>query len=209
MRERVRALGLDVWFAPDVDLQRPGGPFDSPLNRGEPVVIERGDMLHCDLGVTGWNLKTDTQHLGYVLREGETDAPAGLYAALANAHRLQDIVMAEMRPGRTGNEVLASSLAAMQAQGIRGSIYAHPTGDHGHGAGPVIGLWDHQEGVPGRGELRLRPETWYAIELQATTPVAEWDGQPVRAALEEDAVMDANGDMHWVLARQERFHLVR
>lgn len=209
MRERVLALGLGEWFPPDVDLQRPGISFDSPIADGEARVIERGDLLHCDFGVVGWNLKTDTQHLGYVLKEGETDAPPGLYAALDAANRLQDIVITRMKPGRTGNEVLASSLAIMGREGIDGSIYTHPTGDHGHGAGPLIGLWDHQEGVPGRGDLRLRQNTWYAIELQATSPVPEWGGQPVRAALEEDAVMGADGKVEWVRSRQEKFHLVR
>src|ERR1041384_7988642 len=61
--------------------------------------------------------------------------------ALANANQLQDLLIERMRPGRSGNEVLADALAAMKAEGINGSIYTHPIGDHGHGAGPLIGLW--------------------------------------------------------------------
>ena len=172
-------------------------------------VIERGDLLHCDFGLVGLGLATDTQHLGYVLREGETAPPEGLQRALKVANDLQDILMAEMVPGRTGNEVLAAALERMRNAGIDGSIYTHPIGDHGHGAGPLIGLWDRQEAIPARGEVKLRPETWYAIELQATSPVPEWDGQPVRAALEEDAVLRSDGTMAWVLRRQTEFHLVR
>ena len=56
-------------------------------------------------------LNTDTQHLAYVLRDGETDAPAGLRKALANSNTLQDITLEEIRPGRSGNEILAASLA--------------------------------------------------------------------------------------------------
>ena len=97
----------------------------------------------------------------------------------------------------------------MRAEGIDGTIYTHPIGDHGHGAGPLIGLWDRQEGVPGRGEVPFRPSTWFSIELQATTPVQEWGGQPVRMAQEEEAYLDETGARHWVLRRQERFHLVR
>jgi hypothetical protein len=114
-----------------------------------------------------------------------------------------------MEPGRTGNEVLARTLARMRDEGIDGTVYTHPIGDHGHGAGPTIGLWDRQEGVPGRGDVPLRPNTWFSIELQATTPVAEWGGQPVRMAQEEEAYIDADGNRHWVLRRQEAFHLVR
>ena len=99
--------------------------------------------------------------------------------------------------------------AAMRAQGINGTIYTHPIGDRGHGAGPLIGLWDHQEGVPGRGDVPLLPSTWFSIELQATTPVPEWGGQAVRSAQEEDAELGADGAMRWILRRQTAFHIVR
>jgi hypothetical protein len=172
-------------------------------------VIRRGDVLHCDFGLTALGLNTDTQHMGYVLREGESDAPAGLYAALGRSNRLQDLLLEEMVPGRTGNEVLRRTLERMRAEGIDGTVYTHPIGDHGHGAGPLIGLWDRQDGVAGRGDVPLRPSTWFSIELQATTPVSEWDGQPVRMAQEEEALLDTAGRPAWVLRRQERFHLVR
>jgi hypothetical protein len=50
---------------------------------------------------------------------------------------------------------------------------------------------------------------WHSVELYATTPVPEWDDQEVRIALEEDAAMNADGSMEWILRRQEHFHLVR
>jgi hypothetical protein len=50
---------------------------------------------------------------------------------------------------------------------------------------------------------------WVSVELQATTPVAEWDGQPVRSAQEEDIVLGADGVPRWALRRQTEFHLVR
>jgi Xaa-Pro aminopeptidase len=205
MRQRVNDLGLGTWFHTDVDVQRRG----QDLTGADAVVIQRGDVLHCDFGLTALGLNTDTQHMGYVLREGERDAPEGLKRALLNSNRLQDLLMAEMRPGRTGNEVLTSTLAAMRAAGINGTVYTHPIGDRGHGAGPLIGLWDHQEGVPGRGDVTLLPATWFSIELQATTPVPEWGGQSVRSAQEEDAELGADGQMRWILRRQTAFHIVR
>ena len=205
MRQRVNDLGLGSWFQPSVAVQRAGVEMADSAN----PVIRRGDVLHCDFGITALGLNTDTQHMGYVLRPGETDAPAGLRAALARGNRLQDILLEEMRPGRTGNQVLAAARARMRTEGIDGTIYTHPIGAHGHGAGPLIGLWDRQEGVPGRGDVALRPNTWFSIELQATTPVPEWNGQPVRMGLEEEARLDEAGARHWVLRRQERFHLVR
>ena len=205
MRQRVNDLGLGTWFHTDVDVQRRG----QDLSGLDSVVIQRGDVLHCDFGITALGLNTDTQHMGYVLRDGERDVPAGLKRALQNSNRLQDLLLAEMRPGRSGNDVLASTLTAMRAAGLNGTVYTHPIGDRGHGAGPLIGLWDHQEGVPGRGDVPLLPGTWFSIELQATTPVSEWGGQPVRSAQEEDAELGSDGAMRWILRRQTDFHVVR
>jgi Xaa-Pro aminopeptidase len=205
MRQRVNDLGFGTWFHTDVDAQRPG----VDLSDSAGVVIQRGDVLHCDFGITAMGLNTDTQHMGYVLRPGEHDVPDGIKRALANSNRLQDLLLAEMKPGRTGNDVLAAARVAMQAAGIDGTIYTHPIGDRGHGAGPLIGLWDHQEGVPGRGDVPLTPSTWFSIELQATTPVPEWNNQPVRSAQEEDAELNADGVMRWVLRRQTAWHVVR
>jgi hypothetical protein len=50
---------------------------------------------------------------------------------------------------------------------------------------------------------------WYSIELQATTPVPEWNGQAVRMAQEEDVIIDAAGKVRWALKRQDRLFLVK
>jgi Xaa-Pro aminopeptidase len=204
-RQRITDLGLQTWFQPSVTVQRRGVELADSVN---PVIL-RGDVLHTDVGITVFGLNTDTQHMGYVLRDGETEPPAGLRAALGVGNRLQDMLLEEMVPGRTGNDVLARTLARMRAAGIDGTVYSHPVGDHGHGAGPIIGLWDRQEGVAGRGDVPLRPNTWFSIELQATVPVPDWDGQRVRIALEEEAHLDGTGARSWVLRRQESYHLVR
>lgn len=210
LRQRVNDAGLGTWFQPSVTVQRQGKPGGLDiLNKITGVVIERGDVLHTDFGITAMRLNTDTQHMGYVLRAGETDVPAGIRGAMKNANRLQDLVLEKMRPGRSGNDVLADVLRQMKAEGIHGSVYSHPIGDHGHAAGPLIGLWDRQDGVPGRGDVTLLPQTWFSIELSAKTPVPEWGGQELQVALEEDAVLDANGGMSWVLKRQTEYHLVK
>ena len=206
MRQKVNDLGLGTWFQPSVEVQR-AGVSDAQL--GDNPIIQKGDVLHCDFGITAERLNTDTQHMGYVLRDSETDVPAGVKQALASSNRLQDIVMAEIRPGRTGNEILASARARAASEGINGTVYTHPIGLNGHGAGPLIGLWDYQDGVPGRGDAKVIANMWFSIELQATSNVAEWNGQPLRSAQEEDAVIDSTGAIHWALQRQTEYHLVR
>ena len=202
MRQRVNDLGLGSWFHPSVNLQR---------RDGEPVtqVIQRGDVLHCDFGIVALGLATDTQHMAYVLQEGESDAPEGLRRALANTNRLQDILLEEMNVGRSGDQVLSAVLDRMRAAGLNGTMYTHPIGDHGHGAGPLIGLWDRQDGVPGRGDVPVLANMWFSTEMQVTTPVPEWDGQAVRMMQEEEAEVTADGTVRWVLRRQTELHLVR
>ena len=203
-RQRVNDQGLGTWFQPSIEVQRQG-----VADVGDDPVIQAGDVLHCDVGITVARLNTDTQHMAYVLKPGETDAPAGLKAALANANRMQDFSMEEIKPGRTGNEILASVRARMKAAGINGTMYSHPIGVNGHGAGPLIGLWDYQNGVPGRGDAKVIASMWFSIELQATTPVAEWGGQPVRMAQEEDMIVGADGKTRWALKRQDKLFLVK
>ena len=106
---RVADLGLKVSFSPFVSI-RGRSPKDVEKWGKDDKVIRPGDLLHCDFGIVYLNLCTDTQQQAYVLKEGETDAPAGLKRALALGNRLQDIHMEEMTVGRTGNQVLAAAL---------------------------------------------------------------------------------------------------
>ena len=190
IRQRFADLGVDGWFQPTVSLQRAGVPLLDERGTVLPAVpfdaaIEPGDLVHCDVGLSSLGLTTDTQRNAYVLRAGEDDAPAGLRTALTAGNRMQDLVTAQLLPGRTGNQVLAASRAAAATEGLDGDVYSHPVGYHGHGAGPVIGLWDQQDGVPGAGDRVLHPDTAYALELCVRVPVPEWGGQVVRMALEE------------------------
>lgn len=209
LRQQVANLGVDTWFQPSIRVQKPGKAGVSLIREDGPTVIERGDVLHVDFGIKAMRLNTDTQHMGYVLREGETTVPAGIRRALLNANALQDIVLANLKAGLSGNDVLARSLAQMKLAGLNGSVYTHPVGDHGHGAGPLIGLWDRQQGVPGRGDTLVLPNTWFSIELNVATPVPEWGGKELWVGEEEDAAVDADGRAAWILPRQTEYHLVK
>lgn len=201
-RERIDGLGLQPWFQPSLGISRAGA---KGLLEGD-VVIQPGDMLWTDFGITYLGLNTDTQHLGYVLRPGETDAPAGLKRGLAEANEIQDTLTAAFRTGRTGNEMLEIARAGAIAKGLKPSIYSHPIGYHGHGAGSSIGFWDNQ-GPSRQGEHRLRPGTAWSIELSAKTKVPEWGGQEVEFRTEEDAFFDGSR-VRYLDGRQSDFHLI-
>ncbi|NNM05258.1 MAG: aminopeptidase P family protein [Gemmatimonadetes bacterium] len=191
IRQRINDLGLDTWFHPSIDIRR--SPTDTEkYGRGDNV-IRRGDLLHCDVGITYLGLSTDMQHNAYVLRIGETEAPEGLKALLRNGNRLQEIHLEEMKVGRTGNEILGSILERGRAEGLRPRVYTHPIGPYGHGSGTMIGMTEKQEFVPGTGEHPLFANTVYAMEFSVAANVPEWGGVEVSMGLEEQAVVTAEG----------------
>lgn len=193
LRQRVTELGLQTWFHPSVSIQRSEMDKNTFLRsfseRERDQVIQYGDLLHVDFGITYLRLNTDQQQHFYVLKPDEKTVPEGLQKAFLNGNRLQDILVDEFVAGKTGNEILQDALAEAQRNNISASIYTHPLGFHGHGAGPTIGLWDQQQGVPGQGDYPLFPNTVYSIELFAATEVPEW-GKIVRIMLEEDGLFD-------------------
>jgi len=209
-RQRVRALNLTAWFHPSVSVQRGGdrqtGFLESFSKRPAKNIIQPGDLLHVDFGITYLGLNTDTQQHAYVLKPGESNAPDGLKQALETGNRLQDILTSNFKTGRSGNEILKVSRKQAISEGIKPSIYTHPIGFHGHAAGPTIGLWDQQGGVEGKGDYKLHPNTAYSIELNATVDVPEWNKE-IRIMLEEDAFF--NGDsLRYIDDRQTKLWLI-
>ncbi|UUL83267.1 M24 family metallopeptidase [Sphingomonas qomolangmaensis] len=186
-RERIAALKLDTWFQPSVAVSRRG--VKDTLD-GD-TVIAPGDLIWTDFGIEYLRLHTDTQQNAYVLRPGETQAPKGLRDGLAANNRVQDALTTSFRVGDSGNAILARARAKAIAQGLNPSIYSHPIGYHGHGAGTAIGFWDNQQPDP-RGDYPLYPNTAWSIELAATAAVPEWGGQLVSFKTEEDAYYDGS-----------------
>ena len=201
-RERIAELGLDTWFQPSVAISRRGA--DEMLD-GD-TVIQRGDMIWTDFGITYLRLNTDTQQNAYVLRQGETRAPKGLRDGLAASNLVQDALTSSFKAGDSGNAILARARAKAIALGLEPSIYSHPIGYHGHGAGTAIGFWDAQSAGP-RGEYAVRPDTAWSIELSATMPVPEWDNQRISFRTEEDAFFDGE-TVQYMDGRQKQFYLI-
>ena len=210
-RDRIRELGLITWFHPTVDLQRSDNikfDFLSAFSKSKVSnVIQKGDLLHVDFGITYLGLNTDTQQHAYVLKDGEMNAPAELNNALRIGNKLQDILTNEFTTGRTGNEILLSALTKAKSVGIKPQIYTHPIGFYGHGSGPTIGMWDKQEGVPVNGDYPLFKNTAYSIELNAKVYIESW-GKEIAIMLEEDAFFDGE-KCDYMDSRQTKLILIR
>lgn len=201
-RDRLLQLGLAPWFHPSVAIQRQG--VKGMLDGAE--VIQPGDLLWTDFGITYLRLNTDTQHLAYVLKPGESRAPAGLRQGLANSNLVQNILTRHFAVGRSGNEVLALARKDAITAGLDPSIYTHPIGLHGHGAGPSIGFWDNQNPDP-RGSGKINANTAWSIELTSYASVPEWGGQRVDFRTEENAFFDGKG-VRYIDGRQTEITLI-
>ena len=188
LRQTVTDMGLETWFHPTIDIQRTNQELQSHIysfTKGDKdKIIQKGDLLHCDFGITYIGLNTDCQQHAYVLKDNETSVPEYLASAFKKGNRLQDILTTTMHEGKTGNEILLSSLSTAKKEGLRPSIYTHPLGKYGHSAGTTIGMWDSQGGVPFNGDYSLHKNTVYAIELNVTVSIPEWQ-KDIRIMLEE------------------------
>lgn len=205
LRQKVTDMGLETWFHPTIDVQRSDEALKSHIysfTKGEKdKVIIPGDLLHCDFGITYIGLNTDCQEHAYVLQEGETKVPVFLAEAFSEGNRVQDIFTGFFEEGKTGNEILAASLAKGKAEGLRPAIYTHPLGTYGHSSGTTLGMWDSQGGVPVNGDYPLHYNTVYAIELNTTVTIEAWK-KDIRIMLEEAGFYGKDG-FRYVNGRQE------
>ncbi len=207
------AAGVRTWFQPDLRVQRATG--DIATSRGflavapEGTVIQRGDVVHIDFGISYMGFDTDWQKMAYVLKPGERDVPAGLKQAMANSNTLQDALMQRhARPGMTGGAVFNATMAEMRERGIEAMIYSHPIGNQGHGLGTSIDFRSGLRSDTTAQNSRLRLGSYISIELNTATPIPEWNGKKVFVMFEDDAYLTEQG-YRFFRPRQEQFYLIR
>lgn len=202
---------VQPWFQPDIRVQRKG--LESGSSRGflavapSEMVIQPGDLVHLDFGVTFMGLNTDWQKMAYVLRPGETQPPAGILAAVKRTNALQDSLIRHSRPGRTAADVYDAVMADMKDRGIAAQIYSHPLGNQGHALGASIDFRAAQR-KDMSADRPLRRNSWIAIELNTRSSIPEWDDQEVLIMHEDPAWLSDEGWKFFV-PRQESVYLIR
>lgn len=206
--QRVSELGLENYAWPWFRI-RTRAPEVSKKYGKDDNVIRQGDLIQCDVGIRYLRYFTDHCEWAYVLRPGETDAPAGYKRVMAEANRLQDVFCEEFKDGLTGNQLLKNILSRARREGIgKPKVYSHSIGYYLHEPGPLIGLPWEQENTGRRGEVRLTYNSTFTAELSVTCPVPELGGQEMTMALEQVVAFTPKGT-YFVGGRQTQFHIVR
>ncbi len=210
--DRYWDFGVEPWFPPDIRVQRKD--LENPTSRGflavapDDTVIERGDLLHMDIGFTYLGLNTDWQKMAYVLPEGETDVPQGFKDALAEANTLQDVMSRISRPGKPAAEVYNETMAEMEKLGIEAMIYSHPLGNHGHGLGASIDFRAAKRADADMTQAKkLRAGSHLAMEFNIAEEIPEWNDKKVWI-MEEDPVHLTDEGWRFFVPRQESFFLI-
>jgi Xaa-Pro aminopeptidase len=205
-------VGATQWFEVHTAVQR----FDRATGAMIPYVhpapddyvFQPGDVVHLDCGFNYMGMASDWQKVAYILPAGETAVPAGLEVALRNAMRTRDALRTVARPGMTGYDAAAATVAALSGASFTPSIYSHPIGTHGHGVGPSINARGAILPAPPERDSKLRLGSYRSIELSATTAIPEWNGGQLTIPFEDDAFLTPTG-YEWFRPPQDRWYLIR
>lgn len=199
--------GVDPWFDPDIRVQRRAG--EPETSRGflavarDNTVIERGDLLHMDIGFNYMGLATDWQKMAYVLKEGERAVPAGLEAALAKATTVWELMRDNSRPGMAAGEVYEQTMAELEQLDIETQIYSHPLGPQGHGLGATIDFRSaKKDDAEQRSASPLIDGSYIAIEYNIADHIPEWDNKKVWIMQEDPAHLTTDGWQTFVPRQQ-------
>lgn len=159
LAQRTRALGATVPFVSVV--AGPARGHADPSDR----VIERGDLVRIDFGITYRGYSTDLQRTAYVLAPGERDAPEPIRRMWATARQAADLQIAAMKPGASGVEIDAIARKTMRDAGYAGPPHGtgHAIGFAVHDVGPLIGPdWVERYGTTVF--LKMEPGQTFAVE---------------------------------------------
>lgn len=204
LKRRMRELGVEDGWSPAQNPSVNSGP-DRGHSHASDRVIQYGDLIQTDFGIKVHGVwVTDIQRFAYVLRAGETAAPAEVERQWEAARAGSRAAFAAMRPGVTGAQVDSAQRVVMNARGSTVVPW---------GTGHSVGYWAHDAG-PGlsRRETRALREGmtfafdgFFAWALPGGTTT--WGEGTKTLSPEEMVVITASG-AEWLVPPQERLILV-
>jgi Xaa-Pro dipeptidase len=188
VQDRVDEMGLGyAWpkpFNPIVTC----GPH-SAVGHAAPgnVALERGHLLHMDLGLRQNGYCSDIQRMWYVLDEGETEAPPDVQRAFDVVYGAIKAGEAALKPGAPGWQVDAAARAYVVKNGYPEYMHAlgHLVGRSAHDGATVLGpRWERYAGIC---ELPVEVGNIFTLELHVVVP------DRGMMSLEEDVLVTEDG----------------
>jgi len=195
----------DAWH-PD---QNPN--VNSGVDRGHShatdKVIVGGDVIQIDFGVKLYDIwVSDIQRFAYVLKDGETAAPADIQAYWENGKAGSRAALAAMKPGVKGVEVDRAQRLLMDAAGSEYVMWStgHPVGYVAHDVGPNLGGAQSKTIRPSAEKL-LKEGMTFAFDGFHSWKLP--DGNTKTISVEEMAVVTESG-AEYLIEPQEALILV-
>ena len=141
------------------------GP-DSVVGHAGPtdIQIQPGHLLHFDFGVKFDEYCSDIQRMVYILRPGETDAPAEVRRGFETVRAAVEACRAVLKPGVAGKDADAAARQTVTAAGYPEYMYGtgHQLGRVAHDGGALLGpLWEKYGDQPNQ---RVEAGNVYTIE---------------------------------------------
>jgi Xaa-Pro aminopeptidase len=181
-----------VFTGPDT-----AGAHAGPTNRQ----IRPGHVLNIDFGIKIDGYCSDLQRSWYVLRPGESEAPAEVKKGFQVIFESITLAAAALKPGLSGYEIDKIARDYIVSQGFEEYPHAlgHQIGRAAHdGGGLLAPKWERYGSLP---DLQIEKNQLYTLEPRLTIP-----GFGV-ATIEEIIVVTEDG-CRFISERQEEIYLV-
>ncbi|MBV7334696.1 Xaa-Pro peptidase family protein [Chloroflexi bacterium TSY] len=203
VHQRIDALGLDyAWpkpFNPIVTC----GP-DSATGHAAPgdVILQKGHLLHMDLGVRQDDYSSDLQRMWYVLDDGESEAPAEVQRAFSVVASAIEMGGEHLKPDVPAWQVDEVAREFIVDHGYPEFMHAfgHMMGRVAHDGGTVLGpRWEKYKGIC---ELPVEIGNIFTLELHV---MVEDRGM---MSLEEDVLVTEAG-VEYLSTPQKQLRYIR
>ncbi|MDO6695420.1 M24 family metallopeptidase [Aliiglaciecola sp. 3_MG-2023] len=202
LKMKMREAGVtDGWAA----AQNPNINSGSDRGHSHPTdkIIQPGDVIQTDFGIRVYDRwVTDIQRFAYVLKDGESAAPADIQRYWKNAKQGQNAAFTAMKPGVRGIDVDTAQRKVMEATGSIPLMWStgHPVGYVAHDTGPNLG---------GSRAVSVRPASLRTLAEGMTFAFDgfySWsldDGQPKTISVEEMVQITKDGAEYLIPVQQE------
>tara|TARA_B100001063_G_scaffold139000_1_gene129870 strand:+ start:175 stop:1479 length:1305 start_codon:yes stop_codon:yes gene_type:complete len=201
LKAKMKARGVTDAWAADQNPNVNSGP-DRGHSHSTNKVIMPGDVIQIDFGVKLYNRwVSDIQRFAYVLKEGETSAPANIHQYWINARDSGFAAFNAMKPGVKGIDVDQAQTVLMNKYNSEPVPWStgHPVGYVAHDTGPNLG-GSRSAQVRPAAHRKLKEGMVFAFDGFFSWPLNNTEFKTI--SVEEMAVITKNGAEYLIPPQQ-------